>query len=181
MCEVPSWKRNIKTGEVLFLTDKDVIEKGLNFEDCTGHTAIDAIFFTDFANYLNTCNDWVNEEAPRNPVPKEVQQAIKDGKMKKIMKAGCIVKIKFHKNGVTKFLRKKALDYNNFQYVCLDKYFNEKGKLDRKNGPAVIAYKDFACKDIFYSNYFKDGVFCFEGTTEKTTRYNVSSKISTQK
>ena len=77
MCQVPSW---IQTSDaVLFLTDKDVVSHGIDWEDATGHSAIRGL-------YPNIQGE--RGEGLGKHTPKAVADALTTGKMNRIAAAG---------------------------------------------------------------------------------------------
>lgn len=86
MCHFPSWKETTK--EVVFLTDKDVKDHGLNIYDAVGHDAIKKLF--------PRINGVDKEGFPCHPL---VAGEIMKGKMNKLMAAGGYKTIKVNRKG----------------------------------------------------------------------------------
>ena len=77
MCVVPSW---IETKEAfLFLTDKDALEHGIDWEDATGHTAILKVW----ADAKGKAGEGIGKHTPQ-----VVMDAIRAGKLNRIAAAG---------------------------------------------------------------------------------------------
>ena len=137
MCEFPSWIET-KTGEAYFLEDKDLDLpqlQGLAPKDCVGHSAILRVFPNIKGEHKEdfSCHS-------------QVAKAIREGRMKQIMKAGGYAFVFVNENGKFHRTDGPAAERSNG-----DKAYFQNGFLHRIDGPAI----ECSNGDKFY---YQDGI-----------------------
>ena len=132
MCQFPSWIE-LEDKSIVYLTDKDLENPCFSDNtdnDLVGHSAIRKMY---------TKIKGTNQEGfPCHP---EIVQAIKDGKMNKLMKLGDFKEIHFNSEGQLHREDGPAVEYyDGAKEWCLN------GKFHRTDGPAIEnndGYKDW--------------------------------------
>lgn len=131
MCHLFSYKENLKTGEILFLTDKDLEEHNIAFEDGIGHHAIHKVY-----PYHPLWGYWTDKEcSPANskPVPATILKAWRDGKMKLMARYMGYITLKFNDAGFLHCEDGPAMEKDDGS-----KIWYKNGVYHNENGPAVI-------------------------------------------
>ena len=116
MCEFVSWIELDK--RVYFLRDDEITAKGWEMVNSVGHEAIEKYF---------GIRGGVHKETPTFP-PKEVREAVNNGEMKEMMKAGGYKEVKFGDNWS---------NYATLDGDCYKREYDEKGnrvKYEDSNG-----------------------------------------------
>jgi len=123
MCQFPSWIE-LEDKTIVYLTDKDL--KNPCFSDCSkydliGHSAIEKMYTKIKGKH--------KEGFPCHP---EIVQAIKDGKMKKMMRLDGVAKIKLDDRG-----RLNSITEPVVELIDGTKVWYKNNNRHREDGPAV--------------------------------------------